>query len=208
MKQNDWAYLEKYALENSQLQKQPNQGNRIVFMGDSITEFWKQYDLDFFSQNDYINRGISSQTTSQILERFENDVINLQPKCVIILAGINDIAENNGPISVEKIMENIIEMVEKSLKINCKVVLCSILPANNFYWNPKIQPIEKIKQLNELIEAYCLSKKIKYIDYYSKMVDENFGLDKKYTNDGVHPNLNGYLKMKSILKFHLTHSPK
>ena len=201
--QNDWAYLEKYASENSQLRKQPNQGNRIVFIGDSITEFWKQYDLDFFSQNEYINRGISSQTTSQILERFQNDVIDLQPKCVIILAGTNDIAENNGPIFIEKIIENIVEMVEKSLKNNSKVVLCSILPANNFYWNPKIQPIEKIKQLNELIEAYCLTKKIKYIDYYSKMVDENFGLDKKYTNDGVHPNLNGYVKMKSILKFHL-----
>ncbi len=202
--QNDWAYLEKYASENSQLRKQPNQGNRIVFIGDSITEFWKQYDLDFFSQNEYINRGISSQTTSQILERFQNDVIDLQPKCVIILAGTNDIAENNGPIFIEKIMENIVEMVEKSLKNNSKVVLCSILPANNFYWNPKIQPIEKIKQLNELIEAYCLTKKIIHIDYYSKMVDENFGLDKKYTNDGVHPNLNGYVKMKSILKFHLT----
>jgi lysophospholipase L1-like esterase len=204
MMQNDWAYLEKYASENSQLRKQPNQGNRIVFIGDSITEFWKQYDLDFFSQNEYINRGISSQTTSQILERFQNDVIDLQPKCVIILAGTNDIAENNGPIFIEKIMENIVEMVEKSLKNNSKVVLCSILPANNFYWNPKIQPIEKIKQLNELIEAYCLTKKIIHIDYYSKMVDENFGLDKKYTNDGVHPNLNGYVKMKSILKFHLT----
>ena len=201
--QNDWAYLEKYASENSQLRKQPNQGNRIVFIGDSITEFWKQYDLDFFSQNEYINRGISGQTTSQILERFENDVINLQPKSVIILAGTNDIAENNGPISIEKIMENIVEMVEKSLKNNSKAVLCSILPAYNFYWNPKIEPIEKIKQLNELIEAYCLTKKIIHIDYYSKMVDKNFGLDKKYTTDGVHPNLKGYLKMKSILKFHL-----
>jgi lysophospholipase L1-like esterase len=201
--QNDWAYLEKYALDNEHLLKQHNDGNRIVFIGDSITEFWERYDLMFFSQNTYINRGISSQTTSQILERFQKDVIDLQPKSVIILAGINDIAENNGPISIEEIMNNIVSMVEKSLKNNIEVLLCSVLPANNFYWNPKIQPIEKIMQLNQMIKAYSLVKQIKYVDYYTQMVDENLGLDKKYTDDGVHPNLEGYLKMKSILEFYL-----
>lgn len=201
--QNDWAYLEKYAIENQQLLKLPNNGNRIVFIGDSITEFWQQYDSAFFTQNKYINRGISSQTTSQIQERFQNDVIDLEPKYVIILAGINDIAENNGPISIEEIMNNIVSMVEKALKNNIEVVLCSILPASDFYWNPKIKPIEKIKQLNVLIEAYCLIEKIKFVDYYTPMVDENFGLDKKFTDDGVHPNLNGYLKMKTILESYL-----
>ena len=201
--QNDWAYLEKYALENQQLLEQHNDGNRIVFIGDSITEFWERYDSMFFSQNTYINRGISSQTTSQILERFQNDVIDLQPKSVIILAGINDIAENNGPILLEEIMANIIKMVEKSLKNKIEVLLCSVLPANNFYWNPKIQPIEKIMQLNQMIKAYSLVKQIKCVDYYTQMVDEYLGLDKKYTDDGVHPNLEGYLKMKSILEFHL-----
>ena len=201
--QNDWAYLEKYALDNKHLLKQHNDGNRIVFIGDSITEFWERYDSMFFSQNTYINRGISSQTTSQILERFQNDVIDLQPKSVIILAGINDIAENNGPISIEEIMNNIVSMVEKSLKNNIEVLLCSVLPANNFYWNPKIQPIEKIIQLNQMIKAYSLVKQIKYVDYYTQMVDENLGLDKKYTDDGVHPNLEGYLKMKSIFEFYL-----
>jgi lysophospholipase L1-like esterase len=176
--QNDWAYLEKYALDNEHLLKQHNDGNRIVFIGDSITEFWERYDSMFFSQNTYINRGISSQTTSQILERFQNDVIDLQPKSVIILAGINDIAENNGPISLEEIIENSIKMVEKSLKNNIVVLLCSVLPANNFYWNPKIQPIKKIIQLNQMIKAYSLVKQIKYVDYYTQMVDENLGLDK------------------------------
>jgi lysophospholipase L1-like esterase len=203
MMQNDWAYIEKYAIENQQLLKLPNNGNRIVFIGDSITEFWQQYDSAFFTQNKYINRGISSQTTSQIKERFQNDVIDLKPKYVIILAGINDIAENNGPISIEEIMNNIVSMVEKALKNNIEVVLCSILPASDFYWNPKIKPIEKIKQLNVLIEAYCLIEKIKFVDYYTPMVDENFGLDKKFTDDGVHPNLNGYLKMKTILESYL-----
>lgn len=201
--QNDWAYLEKYAIENQQILKLPNNGNRIVFIGDSITEFWQRYDSVFFTQNKYINRGISSQTTSQIQERFQNDVIDLEPKCVIILAGINDIAENNGPISIEEIMNNIVSMVEKALKNNIEVVLCSILPASDFYWNPKIKSIEKIKQLNVLIEAYCLAEKIKFVDYYAPMVDENFGLDKKFTDDGVHPNLNGYLKMKTILESYL-----
>ena len=203
MMQNDWAYLEKYAIENQLLLKLPNNGNRIVFIGDSITEFWQRYDSTFFTQNKYINRGISSQTTSQIQERFQNDVIDLEPKYVIILAGINDIAENNGPISIEEIMNNIVSMVEKALKNNIEVVLCSILPASDFYWNPKIKPIEKIKQLNVLIEAYCLIEKIKFVDYYTPMVDENFGLDKKFTDDGVHPNLNGYLKMKTILESYL-----
>jgi lysophospholipase L1-like esterase len=201
--QNDWSYLEKYALDNEHLLKQHNEGNRIVFIGDSITEFWERYHSMFFSQNTYINRGISSQTTSQILERFQNDVIDLQPKCVIILAGINDIAENNGPISIEEIMNNIVSMVEKALKNNIEVLLCSLLPVNNFYWNPKIQPIEKIVQLNQMIKAYSLVKQIKYVDYYTQMVDENLGLDTKYADDGVHPNLEGYLKMKSILEFHL-----
>lgn len=201
--QNDWAYIEKYAIENQQLLKLPNNGNRIVFIGDSITEFWQQYDSAFFTQNKYINRGISSQTTSQIQERFQNDVIDLEPKWVIILAGINDIAENNGPISIEDIMNNIVSMVEKALKNKIEVVLCAILPASNFYWNPKIKPIEKIKQLNILIEAYCLTEKIKFVDYYTPMVDEYFGLDKKFTDDGVHPNLNGYLKMKTILESYL-----
>lgn len=203
MMQNDWAYLEKYAIENQQLLKLPNNGNRIVFIGDSITEFWQRYDSVFFTQNKFVNRGISSQTTSQIQERFQNDVIDLEPKYVIILAGINDIAENNGPISIEEIMNNIVSMVEKALKNNIEVVLCSILPASDFYWNPKIKPIEKIKQLNVLIEAYCLAEKIKFVDYYAPMVDGNFGLDKKFTDDGVHPNLIGYLKMKTILESYL-----
>ena len=203
MMQNDWAYLEKYALENQQLLKQVNDGNRIVFIGDSITEFWKQKDSIFFNQNNYINRGISSQTSVHVLERFDNDVISLKPKSVIILVGINDIAENFGPISLEEIMVNITLMVEKSLKNNIEVLLCSILPANSFYWNPKIQPIEKIKQLNQMIEAYCILKQLDFVDYYTEMVDENLSLDKKYTDDGVHPNLEGYLKMKAILETHI-----
>ena len=201
--QNDWAYLEKYALENQKLLKQHNKGNRIVLIGDSITEFWERYDSIFFSQNNYINRGISSQTTSQILERFQNDVIDLQPKCVIILAGINDIAENNGPISLEETFQNIVLMVNKANENNVEAILCSVLPTNSFYWNPKVQPIDKIMQLNQMIKAYSLINQIKYVDYYTEMIDENLGLDTKYSDDGVHPNLDGYLKMKTLLETHI-----
>lgn len=203
MIQNDWAYLEKYALENQKLLNQDNEGNRIVFIGDSITEFWEQYDSLFFSQNNYINRGISSQTSVHVLERFDNDVINLKPKGVIILVGINDIAENYGPISLEEIMVNITSMVEKSLKNNIEVILCSVLPTNNIYWNPKIHPIEKIKKLNQMIEAYCFLKQLKFVNYYTEMIDKNLGLDKNFTDDGVHPNLIGYLKMKTLLETHI-----
>ena len=201
--QNDWAYLEKYALENQKLLKLHNKGNRIVLIGDSITEFWERYDSIFFSQNNYINRGISSQTTSQILERVQNDVIDLQPKRVIILVGINDIAENNGPISLEETFQNIVLMVNKANENNVEAILCSVLPTNSFYWNPKVQPIDKIMQLNQMIKAYSLINQIKYVDYYTEMIDENLGLDTKYSDDGVHPNLDGYLKMKTLLETHI-----
>lgn len=198
--QNDLANLNKYALENEELIQQPNIGNRIIFMGDSITEFWKMNDSTFFSQNKYINRGISGQTTSQMVERFENDVLKLQPKKVVILAGINDIAENNGPISLEEIFQNIVSMIDMTNENKAEVILCSVLPANRFYWNTKILPGEKVVALNKMIQNYANSNKIKFVDYYSEMVDNSNGLQKHYGEDGVHPNLKGYLKMKSILE--------
>ena len=154
----------------------------------------------FFSNNNYINRGISSQTTSQILVRFEEDVIHIKPKKVVILAGINDIAENNGPISLDDIMKNIVEMLTIATQNNIEVILCSLLPSNRFYWNPKILPAKNVIKLNEMLQAYAELKKIMFVDYYYEMVDENNGLKNEYGEDGVHPSLEGYLKMKSILQ--------
>jgi lysophospholipase L1-like esterase len=194
----DWANLKKYATENRQLMQLQNT-NSIVLMGDSITEFWKVNDEAFFTSNNLINRGISGQTTPQMLLRFRQDVIDLKPSKVVILAGINDIAENTGPISLETVFGNIVSMVELAKANNIKVVLCSVLPSNKFNWNPKIEPADKVIALNKMIKAYVLKNKISFVNYYSAMVDANKGLDVKYGEDGVHPNLNGYKLMESLL---------
>lgn len=194
---NDWANLKKYDLENKELLSTTSL-NRIVFMGDSITEFWKVNDSSFFDKSK-INRGISGQTTSQMALRFPQDVISLKPEGVIILAGINDIAENTGPISNEGILENIISMTELAKANNIKVVLCSILPANRFNWNSKISPANRVIELNKMIQSYATKNKIIYVDYYTQMVDDKNGLQKRFGEDGVHPNKEGYLIMKSIV---------
>jgi lysophospholipase L1-like esterase len=199
----DWANLKKYATENKQLM-QLQTTDPIVLMGDSITEFWKVNDVDFFTSYNLINRGISGQTTPQMLLRFQQDVINLKPSKVVILAGINDIAENTGPISLEAIFSNIVSMVELAKANKIKVVLCAVLPSNNFYWNPKIKPADKIVELNKMIKTYALKSKTPFVDYYSAMVDTNKGLDIKYGEDGVHPNLNGYKLMESLLLKYLS----
>jgi lysophospholipase L1-like esterase len=194
----DWANLNKYVTENKQLLQIPTT-NPIVLMGDSITEFWKVNDNDFFTTNNLIDRGISGQTTAQMLLRFRQDVLDLKSSKVVILAGINDIAENTGPITLEAVFGNIVSMVELAKANKIKVVLCAVLPSNKFYWNPKLQPADKVIALNKMIKAYALKNKIPFVDYYSEMVDENKGLDKKYGDDGVHPNLNGYKLMESLL---------
>lgn len=196
----DWANISKYAVANQSL-KLPIKGeNRVVFMGNSITEGWKTSDPDFFSTKNYINRGIGGQTTSQMLVRFRSDVIALQPKLVIILAGINDIAQNNGPIELHDIFGNIVSMVELAKANNIKVVLSSILPANDFPWKKGMDPAEKVIKLNEMLERYCHENKIIFVNYYTKMVDSKKGLDRKYTNDGVHPTLAGYKVMEPLLE--------
>lgn len=193
----DWPNLQKYATENESL-KTATSKNRIVWMGDSITEFWIAADSDFFKNKPYANRGISGQTTSQMLLRFRQDVINLKPEIVVILAGINDIAENTGPISLENILGNIISMAELAKANDIKVVLSSVLPANKFPWRPDLQPADKVIQLNTMLQKYCKDNNLIYIDYYSKMADSQKGLDAKFTNDGVHPTLSGYKIMEPL----------
>ncbi len=169
-------------------------------MGDSITEFWKYTDSSFFTNNSYIDRGISGQTTPQMLVRFRPDVIALRPAVVVILAGINDIAENTGPIALETVFGNIISMAELALYNKIRVVISSVLPANEFPWRKGLAPADKVIRLNAMLQNWCAAKKIVYADYYSKMVDENKGLDKKYGDDGVHPNLAGYKLMELVIQ--------
>ena len=197
----DWAHLKKYEQSNSELKK-INDPNRVVFMGNSITEGWSFLDKDFFINNPFVNRGIGGQTTPQMLIRFKPDVVNLNPKAVVILAGINDIAENTGPVTIENIAENIISMVEIAKANNIKVLICSTLPAIDFPWSPGMEPGPKVIKLNSILKNYCDSNNIPYVDYFSAMSDEKGGLKvPEYTtaDDLVHPNLAGYKVMEKII---------
>lgn len=196
----DWANLSKYENENTLLSPKQVGEKRIVLMGDSITEFWLTIHPEFFAGKSYIDRGISGQTTPQMLIRFRPDVINLQPDVVVILAGVNDIAGNTGPTTPEKIFGNITSMVELAKANAIKVILCSILPANDFYWRPNDKAAATIIQLNQLIKSYADKHHITYIDYYAVMADASNGLPKEFSNDGVHPNLKGYQIMEPLLE--------
>lgn len=197
----DWAHLKKYEQSNSEL-KNINDPNRVVFMGNSITEGWSFLDKDFFINNPFVNRGIGGQTTPQMLIRFKPDVVNLNPKAVVILAGINDIAENTGPVTIENIAENIISMAEIAKANEIKVFICSTLPAIDFPWSPGMDPGPKVVKLNSILKNYCDSNNIPYVDYFSAMSDEKGGLKvPEYTtaDDLVHPNLAGYKVMEKII---------
>ena len=179
---------------------------KIIFIGNSITEMWTKKSFFFKSNTNFINKGISGQTTSEILNRFQNDVINKKPNTVIILAGINDIAENDGPIKIKKIAENIFKMVELAKKEKINTIICSVLPANKILWNKSIKPTFKIIKLNMILKQFCKNNKIEYVDYYSEMVDWKGGLKTPlYTSkwDLVHPNEKGYEKMEEILQISL-----
>lgn len=197
----DWAHLKKFDEENKKLKK-INELKRVVFMGNSITEGWSNFDKDFFINNPFVNRGISGQTTPQMLIRFRPDVVNLKPTSVVILAGINDIAGNTGPISLENTAENIMSMAEIAIANNIKVYICSTLPAIDFPWSPGLNPGPKVIKLNSLLKDYCDKNNITYVDYFSAMADEKGGLKvPEYTSadDLVHPNLAGYKLMEKII---------
>jgi len=188
-----------YAADNARLSI-PQTG-RIVFMGDSIMELWKVLDSEMFSSNtNYINRGISGQTTPQMLLRFREDVIELRPAVVVILGGINDIAGNSGPIPLEDTFGNIVSMTEIAKTNNIRVILCSVLPARDIPWRSGQQPSDKVIRLNAMIKAYASKHKLVYVDYFLKMRDKQNGLKEAYSEDGVHPNRNGYNVMKPLLQ--------
>lgn len=200
--QKDWAKFYRYADDNAQVLES---GTKVlaVLMGDSITDNWLRFDPDFFSGNGLRGRGISGQVTSQMLVRFRKDVIDLKPKYVAILAGTNDIALNNGPITLEDVMGNIISMCELAKAHKIKPVLCSVLPASKYGWRPQLTPAEDIKKLNAMIQAYAKAHKYAYVDYWSMLADENGGLSPEHAADGVHPNLETYKLMEELLMKYL-----
>lgn len=191
----DWAKFGRYESANAEVTARPV----AVFMGDSITDGWASADPDFFTANNFVGRGISGQTTSHMLVRFRRDVVDHAPKYVLILAGTNDIAKNNGDITLENTLGNIISMCEIAKANKIIPIICSVLPADHFYWRPGVKPAEDIVKLNEMLKEYADSEKIKYIDYYSVLADENGGLPKQHAEDGVHPNLSCYKIMEKIV---------
>jgi lysophospholipase L1-like esterase len=195
----DWANLKRYQAENDSLVVPAKNETRVVFMGNSITQGWKEKHPDFFKNNPYICRGISGQTTPQMLIRFRQDVIALNPKVVVILAGTNDIAGNTGPSTLEMIMDNLSSMAELAKANGIHVVLSSVLPAFEYPWKKGMEPNVKIPKLNVLIKAYCEKHGIIYLDYFAKMNDGNNGMIAEYTTDGVHCTSKGYDLMESLV---------
>ena len=198
---NEFANTSRYDKANLELKLHTKANNRVVFMGNSITEGWIQMRPEFFNNRDYINRGIGGQTTPQMLLRFREDVINLNPSVVIILAGTNDIAGNSGYISLESIIDNIKSMAEIANANGIKVIISSILPAIDYPWKPGLDPASKIIIINKALKAFSEDNNFIYLDYYAAMVDDKGGLKvPEYTtaNDLVHPNKKGYLVMEKL----------
>ena len=192
----DWAQFGRYADANKNVSISP----KAVFMGDSITDGWDDNDADFFHENNFLCRGISGQTTSEMLERFRQDVISHHPKYVVILAGTNDLAQNNGYISIENIMSNLKSMCELAKVHKIKPVLCSLTPVTRYGWRPEIEnPTSKVIELNEMIRAYAEKEHIKYVDYHSALKDDKGGFPEKYSGDSVHPNGTCYKIMEKII---------
>jgi lysophospholipase L1-like esterase len=197
----DWAKLARYAEANQRLPP-PSAGRpRVVLMGNSITDFWPKNDSAFFANKtyEYVGRGISGQVSGQMLLRLWPDVIALQPKAVVILSGANDIAENGGPYSLEATLHNIMAMAELAQAHGIRVVLCSALPAYDFWWRKGLEPAPKIIALNQQIRAYAAQHHLGYLDYHTAMADARQGLPAALAPDGVHPNLAGYRVMEPLL---------
>jgi len=200
-KEPDWPALKYYQEANRQVQLNSPKENRVVFMGNSITEGWSKADPEFFEQHkNYINRGISGQTTPQMLLRFRQDVINLKPEMVVILAGTNDIAGNTGPATIDEIFGNLVSMMELAKANHIKVVISSILPVFDYPWKKGVEPVPRIAELNERLKLYAKQQQIVYVDYYSVMKDERKGLKESLSGDGVHPNIAGYKIMDPLVE--------
>ena len=206
-KLKDWPAIARYHEDNAKITPPARKEKRVVFMGDSITDSWDNpANGGFFPGKPYMDRGISGQTTPQMLIRFRADVIALRPEVVVILAGTNDIAGNTGPMTLEAIEDNLISMSELAHANRIRVVLSSLLPVSDYEKTPEGQsriqttrrPPEQIKALNAWMKKYTLENKLTYLDYYSAMVDDKGFLKDELSNDGLHPNLQGYALMAPL----------
>ena len=181
--------------------------HRIVFIGDSITEAWRGTRPDFF-KGDRIGRGISGQTTAQMIGRFQADVIALRPATVHILAGTNDVAGNTGPTDLGRIQANIRTMVELAKAHHIRVLLGTVLPTTKFNWRPEIEPVASIKALNDWLRAYAKEQHVTIVDYYTALDDGRSGLTESDSKDGVHPTASAYAKMEVVFEKALASAPR
>ncbi len=192
----DWAGFGRYAEANKQLTGNP----AVVLMGDSIFDGWDDIQPEYLTDNNFITRGISGQVTSEMLVRFRADVLNLKPKAVVILAGTNDLAMNNGIIEMEHIVENIASMVDLARVAGVRPIVCTVLPAKSYFWRPEAQNVpENIIALNVLIREYAKENKVELADFHTAMDAGDGSMTKTYHEDEVHPNASGYTKMQEVL---------
>ena len=195
---NDWPNLAKYREANASLPAPAPNENRVVFFGNSITEGWAHLFPTMFPGKPYVGRGISGQTTPQMVLRFHQDVVALKPRVVVILAGTNDIAGNTGPSTLEMIEDNLEAMTEIAKAHGIRVVLSSVLPVYDYPWRPGLEPAPKIIALNKWMKDYAARSGQVYLDYHSAMADARQGLPPNLANDGVHPTEAGYLIMAPL----------
>ena len=195
----DWAQFNHYAQQNDSL-RSAKVDVKVVFLGNSITQGWREKRPEFFAEHGFVGRGINGQTSSEMLVRMRQDVIDLHPQVVVILAGTNDIAQNNGYISLEHILGNIISMCELARANHIQPVLCSLLPARRFYWTDRIPDAPVlIEKMNAMIREYAQANGIPFVDYWSKMAAEDGGLLPGLSDDDVHPTPAGYKIMEPLI---------
>ena len=203
-KLDDWAQLGRYRAADAALPPPAPGVQRVVFMGDSITDGWGRVRGVFFPGKPYLNRGISGQTTPQMLVRFQQDVVRLHPAVVVILAGTNDIAGNTGPSTPEMIEDNFRSMTAIAKQNGIKVVLASILPVIAYRWKPGIEPAEEIRSLNDWVKEFCRRDRDVYLDYYSALADPQGGMKEGLSVDGVHPTARSYAIMSPLAEQAIT----
>jgi lysophospholipase L1-like esterase len=196
----DWPQLGRYRADNEKLGSPAPGEKRVVFYGDSITDAWGRRgdETKFFPGKAYVNRGISGQTTAQMLVRFRQDVVDLKPKVVVILAGTNDLAGNTGLSSLKMIEDNFESMDEIAKANHIKVILASVLPVTDYPWRRGLHPAEKVRELNAWLKSYAAKRGDVYLDYYAAMSNAEGGLDAKLASDGVHPTPAGYAIMAPL----------
>ncbi|WP_334161807.1 SGNH/GDSL hydrolase family protein [Phenylobacterium sp.] len=198
--QTDWANLCRYRADNAATPPPRSDQPRVVFMGDSITEGWRRFDPDFFEANGYLGRGISGQTTPQMLVRFQPDVIALKPRVAHLMAATNDIAGNTGPTTLQAVQDNIVAMTTLARANGVRMVLAAVPPAADFPWRKGMEPAPKIAELNAWLKAYAAREGLVFVDYGEVLGDAAGAMRPEFSRDGVHPNPAGYAAMQPLAR--------